>query len=213
VGLAFDGDADRILAVDECGEVVDGDYIMAILALDMKERGRLYGNTVVGTVMTNLGFKKFCEERDIQFIAERVGDRYVLERMNRHGYTLGGEQSGHIILSEYATTGDGQLTALALMRCMCESGFKLSELKEVMRKYPQYMVNVSADAEAKRRFAEDGCISELLSDAEKEIEGGRLLVRVSGTEPKIRIMAEGDDVERVKRAVDALAARLEDVLR
>ena len=144
LGIAFDGDADRCLAVDELGREIDGDFIMAILALDMKRRGELFKSTVVGTVMTNLGFQKFCTENDINFMAAKVGDRYVLELMNQEGYSFGGEQSGHIILRKHATTGDGQLTAVALLSIIAESGSTLSELASIMKKYPQYMVNIAA---------------------------------------------------------------------
>ena len=149
VGIAFDGDADRCLAVDETGREVDGDFIMAILALDMKKKGLLNKNTVVGTVMSNFGFHKFCEQNGINFIAAKVGDRYVLEMLNQEGYSFGGEQSGHIILRDYATTGDGQLTAIALLAHMKDCGKALSELACVMKKYPQFTVNIEASQNEK----------------------------------------------------------------
>ena len=146
LGTAFDGDADRCLAIDKNGNLIDGDYIMAILGLWMREQGKLQNNAIVGTVMSNLGLIKFCEENNFNFISTKVGDRYVLERMNECGYSLGGEQSGHIILRELSTTGDGQLTAIALLSRIKESGKDLCNLAAVMKKYPQYMVNIKADS-------------------------------------------------------------------
>ena len=206
VGIAFDGDADRCLAVDELGREIDGDYIMAILALWLKERGELNGNAVVGTVMSNLGFVKFCEQNGISFIATRVGDRYVLEHINENGYSFGGEQSGHLILRALATTGDGQLTALALLSRIKESGKSLSALAEIMRKYPQYMVNISANNDDKAVFKSDTVIAELVARAEERLNNiGRLVIRPSGTEPMIRIMAEGEEPNMIKELCDGLA--------
>ncbi len=194
VGIAFDGDADRCIAVDEQGREIDGDYVMAILSLKLKSEGKLNKSAVVGTVMNNLGFEIFCKENRIDLIRTKVGDRYVLEEMNRRGYSLGGEQSGHIIIRELSTTGDGQLTAVALLSCLKESGKSLSALADVMRKYPQYMINIEADRDAKDKFASDPAIKEILELASKQAEGaGRILVRASGTEPLIRVMTEGRD--------------------
>ena len=209
VGIAFDGDADRCLAVDEGGREIDGDYILALLALSLKDEGRLHGNTVVGTVMSNLGLLRLCEKNGINFVSAKVGDRYVLELMNEGGYVLGGEQSGHIILRDLATTGDGQLTALALLSLIKKSGRSLSTLADVMKKYPQYSVNISADAEDKAALSSDEKIKELISDAKGALgEGGRLVIRPSGTEPLIRIMAEGEDTGSVKSVCDSLAEAL-----
>ena len=162
VGIAFDGDADRCLAVDEMGREIDGDFIMAILALDMKNKGELNKNTVVGTVMSNYGFERFCEENGIKFISAKVGDRYVLELINREDYSFGGEQSGHIIIRKHATTGDGQLTAIALLSHIKESGKKLSSLASVMKKYPQNTINISATQEQKIALFTDEEIREVL---------------------------------------------------
>ncbi len=215
VGIAFDGDADRCIAVDEKGREIDGDYVMAILALKLKAEGRLNKNAVVGTVMNNLGFEIFCKENQIDLIRTKVGDRYVLEEMNRRGYSLGGEQSGHIIIRHLSTTGDGQLTAVALLSCLKESSKSLSALADVMRKYPQYMINIEADRDAKDKFASDPAIKEILELAGKQAEGaGRILVRASGTEPLIRVMTEGrdaafaeglcvDTAEKLKQALKA----------
>lgn len=209
-GIAFDGDADRCLAVDENGREIDGDYIMALLALRMKEEKRLWENTVVGTVMSNLGFVKFCESEGIRFIGTRVGDRYVLERLNEGGYALGGEQSGHIILRDFATTGDGQLTALALLSMVKKNGRSLSTLADIMKKYPQYSVNISADQWDKLALSRDSVIKEFISNAEISLgEGGRLVIRPSGTEPLIRIMAEGEEIVSVKAVCDRLAGEIQ----
>ena len=213
-GIAFDGDADRCLAVDERGGEVDGDFIMAMLALKLKDEGKLAKNAVVGTVMTNFGFTKFCEENGIKYVAAKVGDRYVLEMMNQEGYSFGGEQSGHIILREHATTGDGQLTALALLSHLKKSGKKLSELCRVMKKYPQFTVNVSANQNEKIAFFTDEEIKEIISDAEARIgSDGRLVARPSGTEPLIRIMVEGKDEKATKLIAEETAEKIEQKLK
>lgn len=208
-GIAFDGDADRCLAVDECGNEIDGDFIMAILALDMKKKGLLNRNTVVGTVMSNFGFHKFCEENDINFVAAKVGDRYVLEILNQEGYSFGGEQSGHVIIRSHATTGDGQLTALALLAHIKESGKTLRELSEVMKKYPQHMINIEATQNQKIALFTDEEIKAMLSEAENTLSGrGRLVVRPSGTEPLVRIMVECDDQYETVKITESLAEKI-----
>ena len=213
IGIAFDGDADRVLCVDGTGEVVDGDMIMAILALDLKSRGMLRGDTVVGTIMSNYGFVKFCKENGIRFEATKVGDRYVLEEMLLEDYRFGGEQSGHIIFKDFATTGDGQLTAVQLLSHIKRSGKALCELKRVMTKYPQFIVNIQTTDAAKLAFYTDDEIQAILEDGRKKLEAtGRLVVRPSGTEPLIRVMAEGEDnalTEAVaKKVAELLAKRL-----
>ena len=214
IGIAFDGDADRVLCVDEHGEVVDGDMFMAILALDMKARGKLRGNTVVGTIMTNFGFTKFCEQNDIRFIATKVGDRYVLEEMLLEDYRFGGEQSGHIIFKDYATTGDGQLSAVQLLSYIKRSGKKLSELKTVMTKYPQYIVNIRTTDAAKLAFYTDDDIKAILEDGKNKLgDTGRLVVRPSGTEPLIRIMTEGEDEAFTEAIAKQVAERIEEKLK
>lgn len=214
-GLAFDGDADRFLCIDENGSLVDGDQIMAICALDWKERGRLSQNTVVGTIMTNLGFTKFCEQNGIRFLATKVGDRFVLEEMLLGGYAIGGEQSGHIIFRDLATTGDGQLTALCLLSVMKRRNESLSALSAVMTKYPQTMVNLTVTPNGKLQFYTDPEIKRAIDRAAETLgDNGRIVVRPSGTEPLIRIMAEGahlDAIEQTtKEVANIIRARLEE---
>ncbi|MBQ9964637.1 MAG: phosphoglucosamine mutase [Clostridia bacterium] len=213
LGVAFDGDADRCLCVDENGEEVDGDQIMAICAIDMKERGKLAGDTVVGTVMTNFGFTKFCKENDLQYIATKVGDRYVLEELLLGEFSFGGEQSGHIIFRDFATTGDGQLTAIQLLSYLKRSGAKLSELKSIMTKYPQLTINLEISAEGKVKFYTNSAIKKAMASAKKALDGvGRIVVRPSGTEPLIRVMAEGDDPALVKEQAEAVASVIREQL-
>ncbi len=214
VGIAFDGDADRCLAIDENGQDVDGDFIIAILAEKLKNEGRLNKNTVVGTVMSNLGLVKFCERNGMTFESTKVGDRYVLERLNEGGFSLGGEQSGHIILRQLSTTGDGQLTAVALLSHIKKSGKSLSALASIMKKYPQYMINVHADSEDKATFKTDAVIKELISYSEAKMGGrGRILIRPSGTEHLIRVMTESEDPEMAEKICKHLAAKIEERLK
>ncbi|HET7312250.1 MAG TPA: phosphoglucosamine mutase [Mycobacteriales bacterium] len=203
VGLAHDGDADRCVAVDRDGRVVDGDQILAVLALGMKERGRLDGDTVVATVMSNLGFKKAMAEHGIAVADTAVGDRYVLERMRADGYRLGGEQSGHVILLDHATTGDGVLTGLHLLARMAETGRSLAELASVVTRLPQVLVNVRvADKDAAMTT-----LAELSDRADAELgDDGRVLVRPSGTEPLIRVMVEAPTEEQARELAESLAA-------
>ncbi|MBR5308858.1 MAG: phosphoglucosamine mutase [Clostridia bacterium] len=206
IGIAFDGDADRCLCIDEKGNVVDGDFIMAICALDMRERGKLNKNTVVGTIMTNFGFTKFCEDQNIKFIPTKVGDRFVLEEMMLEDYSFGGEQSGHIIFRDYATTGDGQLTALQLLSILSRSGKKLSELASVMTRYPQSIVNITVSAEGKLKFYTDSHIKEAIETAKTILsKSGRIVVRPSGTEPLIRVMTEGMDKKLIEEIANSVA--------
>lgn len=198
-GLAFDGDADRCLAVDEKGSLVDGDYLIAICAKDMKDRGVLKKNAVVGTVMTNMGFNKFCQENGMNFISTKVGDRYVLEAMLREGYNIGGEQSGHIIFLDYATTGDGELSGAMILSIMKRTGEKLSNLAKVMQRMPQVLINVNVSAEGKLAFYTDKEVkAEIKRVADILGDRGRILVRVSGTEPLVRVMLEGEDLEEIQ---------------
>ena len=205
-GFAFDGDADRMLAVDENGNVVDGDKIIAICASKLKSEGRLKGNTAVVTVMTNMGFYKFCDSENINYTAAKVGDRYVLEEMLKNGYSIGGEQSGHVIFLDYATTGDGQLTALQLLSVMKKSGRKLSELASCMKVYPQTMINVRVSKMGKARFYDDKDIADAIMQAENQLKDkGRVLVRVSGTEPLVRVMVEGENQEQIETLANEIA--------
>lgn len=205
-GFAFDGDADRMLAVDENGEIVDGDKIIAICAKHMKESGRLNKNTAVVTVMTNMGFYKFCDENGISYTATKVGDRYVLEKMLQEEYSIGGEQSGHVIFKDYATTGDGQLTALQVLSVMKKTGKPLSKLASVMTVYPQTMINVRVSKMGKARFGDDEEVANAIAQAEKQLgKDGRVLVRVSGTEPLVRVMLEGKNKKQIETLANEIA--------
>jgi phosphoglucosamine mutase len=205
-GVAFDGDADRCLMIDDQGNLIDGDIIMAICALDMKKRGKLNKNTVVGTIMTNLGFIKFCEENGIRFEATKVGDRFVLEEMLLEEYDFGGEQSGHVIFRDFATTGDGQLTAVQLLSLLRREGVKLSEMAKVMKRYPQSMINVRVSPEGKLKFYTDPVVKEAVESGKKALgKDGRIVVRVSGTEPLIRVMTEGADEAFIERVAQETA--------
>ena len=208
-GIAFDGDADRCIAIDENGRVIDGDYILAILSSELKKEGRLKENTIVGTVMTNLGLRKFCESQGIGFKSAAVGDKFVLEMLTEGGFSLGGEQSGHIILSDIATTGDGQLTAVALLSTLKKSGKKLSTLADIMKKYPQATLNIEADTNDKAAFSEDEIIKGIIRESECEIKDrGKIVVRPSGTEPLIRISAEGSTTEEAEEICSNLAKKI-----
>ncbi|KQO81796.1 MULTISPECIES: phosphoglucosamine mutase [unclassified Frigoribacterium] len=204
VGIAHDGDADRCLAVDATGAVVDGDQIMAILAVAQKERGALASDTLVATVMSNLGLTRAMAENGITVRQTRVGDRYVLEDMNEHGFTLGGEQSGHIVFSDYATTGDGILTGLSLVARMAATGKSLAELASVMTVFPQILINVTGVD--RDRLADDEGVAEAVAAFSDELgDTGRVLLRPSGTEPVIRVMVEAADQATADRVAHALA--------
>lgn len=208
LGIAHDGDADRCLAVDAEGRIVDGDQIMAILAVGMAERGALRENTLVTTVMSNLGLKLALRERGISTVETKVGDRYVLEGLNAGGYSLGGEQSGHVIMSDFATTGDGLLTGLHIAAEVARTGKTLAELASVMTVYPQTLVNVRGVDH--HGLAADTVIADAVKAAEVELEGtGRVLLRPSGTEPMVRVMVEAADEHTAHR----IAAELEAVVR
>lgn len=210
MGIAFDGDADRCLCIDENGELVDGDQIMAMCALDMKERGKLAKSTAIGTVLTNLGFVKFCEANDIGFIATKVGDRYVLEEMLLEEYNFGGEQSGHIIFRDFATTGDGELTAIQVLSLVKRSGKKLSELAKVMNKYPQVSINVKVSQAGKVQFYTNSNVKDAIEEAKQKLtDKGRIVVRPSGTEPKIRVMVECFDDELMHDTANKVAEVIE----
>ncbi|MER6952864.1 phosphoglucosamine mutase [Streptomyces sp. NPDC000618] len=207
-GIAHDGDADRCLAVDHTGEEIDGDQILSVLALAMRERGVLRSDTVVATVMSNLGFKLAMEREGIQLVQAAVGDRYVLEEMKEHGYALGGEQSGHVIILDHATTGDGTLTGLMLAARVAETGKSLRELASVMERLPQVLVNVP-DVD-RSRVGDSAELAVAVAEAERELGAtGRVLLRPSGTEPLVRVMVEAADIEQAR----SVAGRLADVVK
>lgn len=215
VGLAFDGDADRVLAVDENGDMVDGDKIMAVCALDMRSRGKLEDNTVVATVMSNLGFFKMGEKEKLNIKRTKVGDRYVLEEMLKCGHKIGGEQSGHVILLDHNTTGDGLVTGITLVSVMKRTGRKLSDLASVMKVYPQVLINAKVKNEFKSedKYMAVPEIREKISELEAAFAGsGRVLIRPSGTEPLVRVMIEGQNEEEIKRYAEELAHLMEEKL-
>lgn len=204
LGIALDGDADRCIAVDERGKIIDGDQILAVLALAMKDEGRLRQDTVVATVMSNLGFLQAMKAHGIHVDQTKVGDRYVVESMNANGYTLGGEQSGHVVMNEFATTGDGVLTGLHVAARIARTGKPLSELAGVMKRLPQVMVNVSG-VDRQRTNLDQGVVSAVAA-AENELRGvGRVVLRPSGTEPLVRVMVEADTEERAREVAERLA--------
>ena len=207
IGLAFDGDSDRLIAVDENGEIVDGDKIMYIIGSYLSSKGLLEKNTIVTTVMSNLGFHKALDAKGIQKEITAVGDRYVVEEMRKSGYNLGGEQSGHVIIMDYNTTGDGQLTGVQLTKIMQETGKKLSELASDVTIYPQKLVNIRVENSMKDKAMEVPAIREIIEKMETEMAGnGRILVRPSGTEPLLRVMAEAPTDQEVDYYVDTIAA-------
>ncbi|EEG78959.1 phosphoglucosamine mutase [Dethiobacter alkaliphilus] len=204
LGFTFDGDADRVLAVDEAGNLVDGDAIMTILAMSLKEKGLLKNNAVVATVMSNLGLEKAAQAQDFKLLRTKVGDRYVLEQMQAGGYCIGGEQSGHIILLDYNTTGDGVLTALQLAAVVAEKNQSLSQLASHFTRYPQVLVNCRVGS--REGWDTNSRIKQAMQDVEEKLAGrGRLLVRPSGTEPLIRVMLEGQDEEELNVMANGLA--------
>jgi phosphoglucosamine mutase len=210
IGVAFDGDADRFLAVDEKGNKIDGDQIMAIVGKHMKEKGQLKKNTIVATIMSNLGFFKMGEREHIRIDQTRVGDRYVLEHMKEIGANLGGEQSGHVIFLDENTTGDGLLTALHLLQVMVETKKPLSELSQVMTVMPQALENATVPNHKKEAYLDYPEIRDAIDQLEKEFAGnGRVLIRPSGTEPLVRVMIEGSDLEKITKEAKNLAALIQ----
>jgi len=213
IGFAFDGDADRCLAVDENGELIDGDKILAICGLDMREKGTLKNNTIVGTVMTNLGLNILAQKENLNLEQTGVGDRYVLERMIEKDYNLGGEQSGHIIFLDHNTTGDGILTAIQVLSVLKKSGKKASELAAVMEHMPQVLVNAKVNNAKKNSYMEVAEIKEAIDELTAKFAGeGRVLIRTSGTEPLVRVMIEGKDINIMKQEAEKLAHLIEEKL-
>jgi phosphoglucosamine mutase len=210
IGIALDGDADRLIVVDEKGQAVDGDQIMALIATRMAERGSLRGGGVVATVMSNLGLERFLGAKGLTLERTKVGDRYVLERMKQGGFNVGGEQSGHMILLDHATTGDGTIAALRVLASLVRSGKPASELLHLFDPVPQLLKNVRFSG-GKPLEAES--VKQVIADAEAELAGrGRLVIRPSGTEPVIRVMAEGDDESQVEAVVDRICRAVEDAV-
>ncbi len=206
LGFAFDGDADRMLAVDHTGEVVDGDKCIAVCAKHMKELGKLKKDTAVVTVMSNMGFFKFCEENGIKCEKTKVGDRYVLENMVANGYSIGGEQSGHIIFLEFATTGDGQLSAIQLLSVVKDTGKTLKELSSEMDVYPQVLINIRVSNFGKAQFPKDKEVQNAIKQVEEKLgNDGRILVRLSGTEPLVRVMLEGKGLDKITELGESVA--------
>ena len=213
LGIAYDGDGDRCLAVDENGNEIDGDKLLAIISNYMKEKGTLKKDTVVATVMSNLGLKKYATANGIQFVETKVGDRYVLEEMLKSGYNLGGEQSGHIIFLDYNPTGDGILTSLMLIKVMLEKQKKASELCRIINIYPQVLINAKVASDKKGLYKEDAEIQNEIEKLEKEFSGnGRVLIRPSGTEPLVRVMIEGEDQKYIHQKAEELAKLIEEKL-
>ena len=210
LGIAYDGDGDRCLAVDENGNIIDGDKILAVISNYMKKNGTLNKNALVATVMSNLGLNKYAEKNNIKFIQTNVGDRYVLEQMLKDGYNIGGEQSGHVILLDYNPTGDGILTSLMLIQAMLESNKKASELAKCVQKYPQVLINAKVATEKKYDYEKNAEIKEAIEKLEKEFSGnGRVLIRPSGTEPLVRVMIEGKDEKLIEEKAKNIAELIE----
>ena len=210
LGIAYDGDGDRCLAVDENGEEIDGDKLLAIISDYLKKQGKLAKDTIVATVMSNLGLNKYAEKENLQFVQTKVGDRYVLEEMLKNGYNLGGEQSGHVILLDHNPTGDGILTSLMLIQAILESGKKASELGAMLQKYPQVLINAKVDSNKKYDYEKNAEIKKAIEDLEKEFAGnGRVLIRPSGTEPLVRVMIEGKDINVIETKAKKIADMIE----
>lgn len=210
IGIALDGDADRLIVVDEKGERIDGDQLMGLLAVYKKEQGFLQGGGIVATVMSNLGLERYLKTQDLELVRTPVGDRYVVEKMREAGYNLGGEQSGHIILSDFGTTGDGLLAALQVLAIIHQSGKKANEVCRVFTPLPQILENVKFENGAQP--LDDAGVQDAIKKAEETLANdGRLLVRPSGTEPLIRVMAEGDDMEKIRAIVGDLCSVIEKV--
>ena len=210
LGIAYDGDGDRCLLVDENGEVIDGDKILAIVSNYMKAKGTLKKDTLVATVMSNLGLDIYAKDNKLNFIRTKVGDRYVLEEMKKGGYNLGGEQSGHIIFLDYNPTGDGILTSLMFISIMLEKAEKASKLEEIIKIYPQVLVGAKVSNDKKYDFDKDAVIRNTIEAVEKEFEGnGRVLIRASGTEPLVRVMIEGTDQEYITEKAKSIAELIE----
>ena len=214
LGIAYDGDGDRCLAVDENGNEIDGDKLLAIISTNLRKKGKLNKDTIVATVMSNLGLNKFARDNGLELLQTKVGDRYVLEEMLKDGFNLGGEQSGHVILLDYNPTGDGILTSLMLIQTILEEGKKASELADMVKLYPQILVNAKVNSDKKYQYKEDKEINDAIDKLEKEFAGnGRVLIRPSGTEPLVRVMIEGEDQEYITKKAQEIADLIENKLK
>lgn len=214
LGIAYDGDGDRCLAVDENGNEIDGDKLLAIISTNLRKKGKLNKDTIVATVMSNLGLNKFTRDNGLELLQTKVGDRYVLEEMLKDGFNLGGEQSGHVILLDYNPTGDGILTSLMLIQTILEEGKKASELAGMVKLYPQILVNAKVNSDKKYEYKEDKEINAAIDKLEKEFAGnGRVLIRPSGTEPLVRVMIEGENQEYITKKAQEIADLIENKLK
>lgn len=212
VGVAFDGDADRCLIVDDKGEVLDGDRIMAVCAAELKKQNKLRGNAFVATILSNMGLHAYAKDKGMDIVCANVGDRYVLEKMLENGYILGGEQSGHVIFLEYATTGDGELTAVQFLKMLKESGKRASEIAAEVVPWPQVMINVTVPTALKYSLSDRQEVQDAIAKEEKTLGEGRILVRPSGTEPLVRVMVEGVNKDQVYAAAEAVAQVIESII-
>ena len=214
LGVAYDGDGDRCLAIDEKGNEIDGDKLLAIISANLRKKGKLAKDTIVATVMSNLGLNKYARDNGLELLQTKVGDRYVLEEMLKGGFNLGGEQSGHVILLDYNPTGDGILTSLMLILSILEEGKKASELSSIVKLYPQVLINAKVNSEKKYDYKDDAEIKEAIDKLEKEFAGnGRVLIRPSGTEPLVRVMIEGEDQEYITKKDREIADLIESKLK
>ena len=214
LGVAYDGDGDRCLAIDEKGNEIDGDKLLAIISQNLRKKGKLNKDTIVATVMSNLGLNKYVKENELQLIQTKVGDRYVLEEMLKQGYNLGGEQSGHIILLDYNPTGDGILTSLMLIQTMLEENKKASELASIVKLYPQVLINAKVSSEKKYDYEKNEDIKQAIQKLETEFAGnGRVLIRPSGTEPLVRVMIEGEDQDYITQKAQDIVNLIEEKLK
>ena len=214
LGIAYDGDGDRCLAIDEKGNEIDGDKLLAIISSSLRKKGKLNKDTIVATIMSNLGLNKYAENNGLQLIQTKVGDRYVLEEMLKEGYNLGGEQSGHVILLDYNPTGDGILTSLMLIQTILEENKTASELASIIKLYPQVLINAKVNADKKYDYEKDADIKKAIEDVEKEFAGnGRVVIRPSGTEPLVRVMIEGENQEYITKRAKEIADLIEKKLK
>ena len=214
LGVAYDGDGDRCLCIDDKGNMIDGDKMLAVISLYLKSKQKLNNNTLVATVMSNLGLSKFAKENDLDLLKAKVGDRYVLEEMIKNGHNLGGEQSGHVILLDYNPTGDGILTSIMMIQIILEYNKKLSEICDIIKAYPQVLINAKVSNAKKHDYAKNETVKNEIENLEKEFaDNGRVLIRPSGTEPLVRVMIEGEDITYITKKAEELVALIEKELK